>query len=251
MYETIPPGTIATLSRDGGLDLRLARWIAATREHYPGCVRHSIPSGNQIARQRNIAVESMHGEWLLFVDSDCVPSTMLALPLLLRHDPQQAPIVGGVVYERNPIPVGDGTVTFPVAATVPVPDAPGRYRKLTGPETAVPPGEPTLRRVATVGSAFTLIRRWVFEQLDAPWYRCGQLVTDLLGEDSEFCLRAAAAGIPTHLDCEVRVGHRMSIITWPGRDGRRWLEWPFSDLDAKEVDTPVHTAAASALALTD
>ena len=205
MYETIPPGTIATLSRDGGLDLRLARWIAATREHYPGCVRHSIPSGNQIARQRNIAVESMHGEWLLFVDSDMRqrPDT---LDRLLAVD---RPIVSAVALERT----GAGAVcairTFEPTVRWALDDLP--------PDGALP--------VLAAGTGCLLIRRPVLEALAPLWFTCGQLVVDCITEDTDFCLRAAEAGFRTYLACDVRVGHRVSALLWPREDGTPGVQW--------------------------
>ena len=208
--DTTASGTIAVLNQ-GEIITECSRWVGAMQERYPGQLHVVRPRGIQIARGRNLAVDDMHGHWLLFVDSDVAPS-FDAIERLMAHD---RPIVGGVVYERWPQRRPDGRIRFPIAASM-------DGRKLDDPDV---PARMKLIPVTTVGMACTMIRRFVFEGLERPYFRCGQLNPEYLTEDTEFCLRAAAAGFSTHLDCEVRAGHRAEGILWPGRDGRRWVEW--------------------------
>lgn len=200
-------GGIAVLNQ-GHVASELDDWLIETYRWATALTPKPLkPRGNQIARQRNLAVEHMLNagwEWLLFVDSDCVPSST-ALPALLGRE---ADVVAGVVLERfSP---------FAVAATR---EADGAKITLHD----VPCDG--LLPVRTVGSACTLVRRRVFERLDRPWYRCGQVNPEFLTEDTEFCLRARDVGFRIALDCSVRVGHAVSGVLWPGRDGRRYIQW--------------------------
>lgn len=212
--EPIPNGTIAILKPRAFTLAATADWIAAQRERWPGQIHTVRPTGNQIARGRNMAVASMWGQWLLFVDNDCVPPPF-ALPQLLAHGPDSG-IVGGYYHERPPSWALSGTVL----------DEHGVPRKMT--ESDLVPKD-KLRPVHTLGTGCLLIWRHVLEHVETPWFRCGQIVPDMLDEDVDFCLRAAAAGHVTYVDPTVRVGHYVEGIAWPGADGRRYIEWPGSE----------------------
>ena len=77
-------------------------------------------------------------------------------------------------------------------------------------------------------------RRAVFAAMDTPWFRCGQIFSDLLLEDVEFCFRAKAAGIQPFVDCGLRIGHIGGGVIWPGRDGRPWMQWHGGKYDRTE-----------------
>lgn len=225
--KEIEPGTIAVLHK-GSVLSELDDWLISQFETYPGQLYRSKPRGNQIPRMRNLAVEKMWGRWVLFVDSDCVPQPD-ALHRLVAH---QLPIVGAKVAERwSP---------FSVAATHE--DEEGRPRKYTIED--VP--KTGLHKVLTLGMGCTLIRREVFEAVEPPWFRAGQIALDMLTEDTEFCLRAAKAGFSSHLDCDVQAGHQVEGILWPGKDGRRWVQWmgptdhlePLTVLGGSEPEAP-------------
>lgn len=208
-WASVVNGGIAVLNT-GTIASELDDWLFDMAKYAPGLPRPLKPQGNQIARSRSVAAEHMLSagwQWLLFVDSDCVPPAT-ALPALLAHSEG---VVAGVVLERHP--------PFAVAAALP---ADGGFRKLTLPELP----RSGLLPVATVGAAFTLIRRSVFERLSRPYFRCGQLHAEFLTEDTEFCLRATReTGCTVALDCDVRVGHTISGVLYPGRDGRRYIRW--------------------------
>ena len=197
-------GTIAVLNQGDINETLAARLIQVARRwpHLPTPLR---PQGNQIARQRNMAVERMIGDWLFFLDADMVPPSPDILADLVLSD---AEIISGIALERYP--------PFRVAAT----------HRETGEKLLLkdlPISGPL--EVATVGTGCLLVRRSVFAAMEPPWFRCGQLDPQYLTEDSEFCLRAAKAGFRILLHCGVRIGHRTTGVLWPGRDGKRWIEW--------------------------
>jgi cellulose synthase/poly-beta-1,6-N-acetylglucosamine synthase-like glycosyltransferase len=218
------PGTVAILHR-GSVSTALLPWVRTLGSD----VQLVTLGGNQIARQRNLAVQMVTGDWLLFVDADSVPPPD-TLPRLLGHD---VDLVGGVILERYP--------PFAVCAVRSAdPLHPARFRLPELPREG-------LLEAAAVGTGCLLIRRSVLETIEAPWFRCGQVIPDLLLEDTEFCLRAHAAGVTVHLDCSLRVGHEIGggYVVWPGRDGRMWLQcpgptntWLPVDLSSEEVSVP-------------
>lgn len=168
--------------------------------------------GNQIAFQRNQIVRRLltHSDWphVLFVDADCIPP-LGALDRLASHG---LPIVSGCCIER--------VAPFALCAVKTFEPSYERYR----PEDLVGKTEPF--PVVSVGAGCLLIRREVFEKLDAPWFRCGQLAPELLTEDTDFCLRAAEHGFPVYLDPMVLVGHETRVALYPGEDGQVWARWP-------------------------
>lgn len=196
-------GTVVILNR-GQVAWDLAQWMRTL----PPSIQTVGPRGNQIARQRNLGVLHTESPWVLFVDSDCVPRFDTLDRLLAWH----VDLVGAVVLERFP--------PHRVTAVKSL-DPPARWLLRELPLEGLEP-------VIGVGSGCTLVRRSVFERMDTPWYRCGQVPgnADLLLEDFEFCLRAKAeAGVQCFLDCGARVGHVAAGVIWPGRDGREWMQW--------------------------
>jgi cellulose synthase/poly-beta-1,6-N-acetylglucosamine synthase-like glycosyltransferase len=193
-------GTVVVLHR-GVINTRLVHWL----RRLPGDVDLKTPEGNQIPRQRNEGVYYAQGEWVLFMDSDTVPLPQTLDQLLSWGEP----IVAAVLTERySPHQL----------VAVKSLDPPARYRLQELPTSGLVPA-------VAVGTGCILIRRPVFEAVKFPWFRCGQIKPDLLLEDSDFCIRAAAVGFPTWLDAGLRLGHCGACVFWPGRDGRRWVEW--------------------------
>lgn len=201
MILEIDMGTIAVLHQ-GAICTKLAHWL----RQQPSELCLVTPQGNQIPRQRNMAVHAMQGDWLFFIDSDCAPPVDV-LPRLLSHN---VPLVGGVVLERYS--------PFYVAATKSLEPA-EKWRADELPKDGLLP-------VPAMGTGCLLVRREVFDAVPEPWFKCGQLIPDCLTEDTEFCLRASEAGFPVYLDCGVRVFHRMEGYGVVGRDGKMWIEWP-------------------------
>lgn len=81
-----------------------------------------------------------------------------------------------------------------------------------------------LTHVQSIGFGFVAIRSGVFERMERPWFahlhqnveaEDGRVLTDSLGEDISWCVRAYKAGIPVFLDPTVLVNHmKLQKITW-------------------------------------
>lgn len=207
-------GTVVILNQ-GKVSVDLLDWV---RTLPPDVALEKPQGGPQIARMRNLgAAKALNGPWVLFVDADVIPRAD-DLPMLLSRD--QA-LIGAVCCRRYP----------PWELTA-VKDGWTNAKDITRVSLASLPRTGILK-VSAVGTGFLLVRRSVFEAVRFPWFKCGQIRQDLLLEDTGFCLEAGKAGIPTYLDCEVRVGHDFGGgIVRPGRDGRPWLYWANGSVEA-------------------
>lgn len=199
-------GTVGILTGRGPAIDELGAWLDAL----PADVAVLRKAGNQVAWQRNQLCREFRGDWLLFVDADCVPPPR-ALGQLLAHG---VPLVSGVVLERR--------VPFRVCAVRSL-EPFRRIDLLDLPASGLLP-------VTAAGTGCLLIRRPVVEALGPHVFRCGQIAgaPDLLAEDLDFSLRAAEAGFPVLLDCAVRVGHRIDAILWPSETGVH-VQWEGGD----------------------
>lgn len=193
-------GTIGILTGKGPAGDALSDWLDLLPSHIK---RHRIP-GNQIAWQRNQVIRAREGAWVLMCDADSVPSHR-ALELLLESG---FPLISGTVLERG--------YPFEVCAVKNLEP----YERWRAEDL---PGEPF--PVPSVGTGFLLIREAVIEKLGDPWFRCGQIHPELLAEDMDFSLRAAALGFPPYLHPNVRIGHETKVILWPDASGIM-AQWP-------------------------
>ena len=71
--------------------------------------------------------------------------------------------------------------------------------------------------VAGAGSAGLLVKRHVFERMQAPWFRVGQFKSDELQEDLYFTWRCNRMGFTVHCDPSVLLGHCSYIAYYPYR----------------------------------
>jgi len=172
-----------------------------------------MQSSPRIAEARSQVVEQFaerfpDADWLLMVDADMVwtPSDVeLLLDVATRNE---RPIVGGLCFALD----GDGVkpVMFRLL------DSSGKAEIIRD----YPRGD--LVEVDSTGAAFLLVHRQVFAKMRQqfgkradgsdnpyPWFVEGQVTRDgvALGEDSAFCLRAKAMGIPIHVHTGARIGH--------------------------------------------
>ncbi|HUT62259.1 MAG TPA: hypothetical protein VNA25_30850 [Phycisphaerae bacterium] len=143
--------------------------------------------------------------WLLDQDAKWLPET---LDRLLSRD---LPIVGALEMMRLPqcpypmaLAEQNATGAFRVQAAE-IYRFIGQYHDCTSNEPAIldPPPEGSLLMTGFTGCHCLLIRRDVLEQMESPWFK-GYAPG---GEDQYFCAKAAALGIPTHVDLSVLVGH--------------------------------------------
>ena len=145
--------------------------------------------GLEVAHNLNRAVERMTGDWLATIDDDhaYAPGTLLRL---LRQ-----------MYER------DLDVLVPLIVHKTPPYAP----VLSGAEL----NGHGLTAVQAAGTGYMLIRRRVFDGMDEPYFRVGQLDGDLYQEDIDFCLRACGRGFRVWCDPSTPIGHITQVTVWP------------------------------------
>lgn len=169
---------------------------------FPWQFVHSFPLMMVTAMQNNINIEyelrghslvydaregaakyflESDNDYLLFLDSDMMPSRDMLLKLI-EHD---KPIVSALAFRRVPD-------YEPCIFKIVKDERVEMYRDY-------PKG---LIEVAGVGMACTLIKKEVFEKVPQPWFTPGKL-----GEDLSFCRRANEAGIPIYCDTNLICKH--------------------------------------------
>lgn len=86
--------------------------------------------------------------------------------------------------------------------------------------------EPTdrgVQLVANCGFGCVLIRAEVFQALEQPWVRLGELCADLWTDDLGFFHRVREAGFHLWCDFDLWVGHHINAIVWPDRSLGQWV----------------------------
>jgi GT2 family glycosyltransferase len=179
-----------------------------------GVVTEVFPeaSGVNISHGRNNLVRATLAsscEWLLMLDADMTFRADLPNALLARAHPSEAPIVGALCFGV------DNERLFPTLYDFTEQD--GRLQTIR--YEAYPQDE--LFRVGATGAAALLIHRDALTAIGAaefdavwPWFQETAVAGQRFGEDMTFCLRAAACGIPVHVDTSVAIGHqKASVLT--------------------------------------
>jgi len=159
--------------------------------------------GANIAENRNgIAEEALKigAEWVFYVDDDQVfaPDTLLQL---LKHDKD---VVSGLYVSRE------------------APFIPHIYDKEDEREWCFPrllkPFDGGLTGpLKATGAGCLLVRTKVFEKMEKPYWRLGQITKDGWGDDLNFCHRVREAGFEIWADLNVVVGHQFNATLWPKR----------------------------------
>lgn len=195
------PGTVGVVTGE------LLRYAAFWRS-LPGLVTPPgsamiQSSGLDLPTNRNRVAEGMRGDWLLCLDDDLVllPDTLTRLLAVLE---------GGVydvvcAYSLRRQPPFDSLVYLEDPTLPP------------HPRPWVPDGRTGVMEVAAAGLGGVLIHRRVFEALERPYFRVGQVEPDHYHEDVEFCRRVRAAGFRIAVDLDCPVGHMTPVAVWPGR----------------------------------
>lgn len=171
-----------------------------------------------LAQARNKAITEFladdRSDWLFWVDTDMGFAPNTVDQLFAAADPVDRPIMGALtfaaVHEQHDEVGGYRDVFMPVVMDWAVAESgPGFAVRWNYPRDAV-------TRVDGTGSACILIHRTVFEKIRdehgpewASWYSrvINPATTELVGEDLSFCLRAARAGVPIHVDTSVQTTH--------------------------------------------
>lgn len=180
------PGTCAVTADEAGRFTQFA--VSMQGLQLPAGSKTLWQVGNDIAGNRNRAVEDMLGDWVWFIDDDHAFSPDI-LARLLAHD---LPIVAPLVLRRSqPF----STVMCIDTEIVEVNQLP----------------HDSLVEVEQTGSSGMLIRREVLEAIEAPWF---ELQTGV-SEDITFCQKARAAGFPIYVDTAIPLGHITTATIWP------------------------------------
>lgn len=190
-------------------------------------------SGSSVAENRNIAIDlalKTTAEWVFFLDDDHVFDPRILLDLLDRNVD-----VVGALYCRRSDPF-EPLIYDHVREDMWV-----SPRKLAD-------GESGMIQVKAIGAGGLLVRRRVFEAMQPPYFRLGQILSDQWGDDLDFCRRVTEAGFDIWCDLDVKMGHMMTGIIWPFRteDGK-WER--IADLGAKwrlalpEPEEPWHAVS--------
>lgn len=175
------------------------------------------------AKGRNLVIEAAKENnctHVLFVDDDMAMKEN-ALYQLLEHD---VDIVSGLYLIRS---YPHQPVIFDVAD-----ESTGAclYCYLTG-------DEPRLRPIVCAGFGFVLIKMSVFQKLEKPYVRLGELDSEHWCDDMGFFNRVRKAGIQSYCDMECRIGHMGTMIVWPDKIDGKW--YSSYDTNGKELSINV------------
>jgi hypothetical protein len=110
--------------------------------------------------------------------------------------------------------------------------------------------EPALLPIAAAGMGCCLIRMSVFDRLERPYFRLGEMNAEDWSDDLGFFQRVQAAGIQSYCDLACRVGHIGTVIVWPKLAAEGWQV--VYDTGAYGLDQPslrVEAALGSQLTL--
>lgn len=72
--------------------------------------------------------------------------------------------------------------------------------------------------IVAAGFGFCLFKMLVFERMEQPYVRLGELNAEQWCDDIGFFNRARLAGIKSYVDMECLLGHMGTMIIWPNRD---------------------------------
>ena len=164
-------------------------------------------TGATISENRNKLAEqalTVGAEWIWYVDDDHIfpPDTLLRL---LAHN---VSVVSGLYLNRA------------------APYIPHMYNREEENGAVYPHCLTTddvgLRPVLSTGAGCLLVRTEVLKQLEPPYWRIGQIRSDVAGDDIDFCRRVRAKGFSIWCDTDVRVGHFTSAIVYPTQQDGVW-----------------------------
>lgn len=142
-----------------------------------------------ITQARNALVSRFlksSAEWLLFWDSDIVPSPFID-HFLETSNSLKAGIVSAPCRIKGEARLNCGTVQNGKVEN---------FTEVNGPQL-----------VDVAGSGLMLIARGVCEAIEAPWFEFIQHADSVLGEDFNFCLKAREKGIRVAIDSRVKTMH--------------------------------------------
>lgn len=218
----LPPGVVGVLTREVGTFKDFTQCYRRLR--LPARSGETFQSGGEKVAARNACVDVLlankHCEWLWQMDDDHKFSPTVLLEQLDVFESGKWDVLGMLYLTRMaPFdPVG-GAFKRDIEGRI-------RMRRLTWAD--LPKFTPVLERPdLALGTAGLLIRRSVFDRLEPPYFRVGQLTPEKEHEDLEFSVRCQAARLKMGLWCGewnrlrptfVGIGHTMRVTVWPRRD---------------------------------
>lgn len=159
------------------------------------------------AKGRNAIIEEAlrhNCTHVLFIDDDMAYKPE-SLNQLLEHD---LDVVSGLylsrAYPHQPLIFDEANI-----------DGTCKYGCLVG-------GEPRLKKIVAAGLGFVLIKTTVFENLDKPWIRLGEIDPEEWCDDIGFFNRVRRAGFDIYCDMECCCGHMGTMVIWPNRMMGKW-----------------------------
>jgi len=157
---------------------------------------------NSAAHNRNLIIDDALAHdctHILFVDDDMAFAPN-SLTRLLAHDKH---VIGGLYFNKAyPHP----PVLF---------DSTFKRLYLRDIDTG-------LIKVGACGFGFMLVHISVFDSLEQPWVRHGEIVGDKRNEDIGFCRRIGYAGFSIFCDLSVVIGHIGTATFWPSYKDGKW-----------------------------
>jgi hypothetical protein len=197
----VTPGTVGVIT--GELLRYSAFWRSVASLEKPPGSAFAQKSGLSIVENRNHLANDLHGDWLFCLDDDLVlpPRTLTRLLAHLEHGPFD--VVAAHSLRRNP--------PFDALVYLDGVDSPDC-------RPWAPDGRTGLLEIAACGLGGVLIHRRVFDALERPYFRMGQIHPEHFHEDVEFCQRVRAAGFRIAVDLDTPVGHVTPMAVWPARD---------------------------------
>lgn len=211
-------GTVAMVTRDKVAAQTAISWLMTDLTWLPPGQYHKrfIIQGNVLTFQRNMCINNMEGDWILFIDSDMVWQPQAMRVLIETRDKFDLDIVSGLCFQRSD---PYQPTMYKEARNAELPEIEANWSGYTFLERWP---EDAAVEVDATGMAFCLIHKRVFErilqqkvgdsfgtfeerqnQVPAPFFRWeGEW-----GEDFLFCREAKAAGCRIFVDTAVKVGH--------------------------------------------
>jgi len=174
------------------------------------CGAMSLDRGRNGLVEKFLALED--ADWLLMIDTDMGWDETAISRLLATADVETRPVVGALCFRIEGFNADIGAVLGPTVIRFaedgthyPVLDYSG------------------VEKVDVTGAAFLLIHRWVLERLERGRWFSHHPSQDTTSEDWAFCMRLRDAGIPLHVDTDIKIGHAKTVV-FEEREYRNMLQ---------------------------
>lgn len=110
-------------------------------------------------------------------------------------------------------------------------------------------GERGLVKAVATGAGCLLVKTKVFQAMEKPWWRLGQLDKEEWSDDVDFCRRARAADFDIWADLDVLVGHQMNTTIWPAVQADGWATYMVHGREVIAAWPPAQEAPPESMSL--